>query len=128
MDTKEKVRTCGTYADEKKAKDVLILELMGLTDIADYFLLASGTSERHVRTISEYVETNMKGIGIVPYSVEGYNDGRWVIIDYQNVIVHIFLETLRELYDLESLWIEAKRYRINKENKISGVGNEETKA
>jgi ribosome-associated protein len=128
VDTKEKVRTCGTYADEKKAKDVLILELMGLTDIADYFLLASGTSERHVRTISEYVETNMKGIGIVPYSVEGYNDGRWVIIDYQNVIVHIFLETLRELYDLESLWIEAKRYRINKENKISGVGNEETKA
>lgn len=128
MDTKEKVRTCGTYADEKKAKDVLILELMGLTDIADYFLLATGTSERHVRTISEYVETNMKGIGIVPYSVEGYNDGRWVIIDYQNVIVHIFLETLRELYDLESLWIEAKRYRINKENKISGVGNEETKA
>lgn len=128
MDTKEKVRTCGTYADEKKAKDVLILELMGLTDIADYFLLASGTSERHVRTISEYVETNMKDIGIVPYSVEGYNDGRWVIIDYQNVIVHIFLETLRELYDLESLWIEAKRYRINKENKISGVGNEETKA
>jgi ribosome-associated protein len=128
VDTKEKVRTCGTYADEKKAKDVLILELMGLTDIADYFLLASGTSERHVRTISEYVETNMKGIGIVPYSVEGYNDGRWVIIDYQIVIVHIFLETLRELYDLESLWIEAKRYRINKENKISGVGNEETKA
>ncbi|MCX5803355.1 MAG: ribosome silencing factor [Proteobacteria bacterium] len=128
MDTKEKVRTCGTYADEKKAKDVLILELMGLTDIADYFLLASGTSERHVRTISEYVETNMKDIGVVPYSVEGYNDGRWVIIDYQNVIVHIFLETLRELYDLESLWIEAKRYRIDKENKISGVGNEETKA
>lgn len=128
MDTKEKVRTCGTYADEKKAKDVLILELMGLTDIADYFLLASGTSERHVRTISEYVETNMKDIGIAPYSVEGYNDGRWVIIDYQNVIVHIFLETLRELYDLESLWIEAKRYRIDKENKISEVGNEETKA
>jgi ribosome-associated protein len=128
VDTKEKVRTCGTYADEKKAKDVLILELMGLTDIADYFLLASGTSERHVRTISEYVETNMKDIGVVPYSVEGHNDGRWVIIDYQNVIVHIFLETLRELYDLESLWIEAKRYRINKENKISGVGNEETKA
>jgi ribosome-associated protein len=128
VDTKEKVRTCGTYADEKKAKDVLILELMGLTDIADYFLLASGTSERHVRTISEYVETNMKDIGVVPYSVEGYNDGRWVIIDYQNVIVHIFLETLRELYDLESLWIEAKRYRIDKENKISGVGNEETKA
>jgi ribosome-associated protein len=128
VDTKEKVRTCGTYADEKKAKDVLILELMGLTDIADYFLLASGTSERHVRTISEYVETNMKDIGIAPYSVEGYNDGRWVIIDYQNVIVHIFLETLRELYDLESLWIEAKRYRIDKENKISEVGNEETKA
>ncbi|MCX5799246.1 MAG: ribosome silencing factor [Proteobacteria bacterium] len=128
MEAIKKVTICGKYAEEKKAKDVLVLELGGLTDISDYFLLVSGTSERHVRTISEYIETGMKGIGVMPYSVEGYNDGRWVIIDYQNVIIHIFLETLRELYDLESLWIEAKRYRMDKENIHLEVENDEGKA
>jgi ribosome-associated protein len=117
VEAREKAMLCGRCAEGKKAKDIAVIELTGLTDIADYFLLASGTSERHVRTISEYIETNMKENGIKPYSMEGYGDGRWVIIDYQNVVVHIFLEPLRELYDLESLWLEAKKYRIAKENK-----------
>ena len=60
----------------------------------------------------------MKERGVKPYAVEGNRDGRWVIIDYQNVIVHIFLEQLRELYDLESLWIEAKKFRIENEKSI----------
>ena len=70
----------------------------------------------------------MKDAGIKPYSVEGYQLGRWIIIDYQNVIVHVFLEPLRELYDLESLWIEAKRYRIERENTQLEVDNGERKA
>jgi len=74
-----------------------------------------------VRTIAEAVEVGMKGIGVKPFSLEGYDDGRWVIIDYQNVIIHIFIESLRELYDLESLWIEAKRYKLQKGNKLLGV-------
>ena len=117
MDTLEKAKLCGRCADEKKAQDVLIMELKGHTDIADYFVLGSGTSERHVRTISEYVEKTMKGQGIAPYSMEGYNEGRWVIIDFRDIIVHIFLGPLRDLYDIESLWIEAKQYRIERENK-----------
>jgi ribosome-associated protein len=117
METFEKVKMCGRAAEEKKARDVLILDLTGLTDVADSFVLASGTSERHVKTIAEHIEAVMKGEGIKPYSVEGYSDGRWVIIDYRDVIAHIFLEPLRELYDLESLWIEAKRHRMEKENK-----------
>jgi len=108
----DKVKLCGRYAGEKKAKDILILELKGLTDIADYFLLASGTSERHVRTIAEYIETSMKDEGIKHLYTEGYKEGRWVIIDYNDFVVHIFLEELRELYDLESLWIEAKQIKI----------------
>ncbi|OPY70791.1 MAG: Ribosomal silencing factor RsfS [Syntrophorhabdus sp. PtaU1.Bin002] len=123
MEIIEKVTACAGFADEKKAKDVVVLELLGLTDVADYFLLASGTSERHVRTIAESIETGMKEMGIRPYSLEGHNEGRWVIIDYQNVIVHVFLEPLRELYDLESLWIEAPRYRFNRENKRLEVEN-----
>lgn len=119
----DKVTACAGFADEKKAKNVVALELFGLTDVADYFLLASGTSERHVRTIAESVETGMKQMGIKPYSLEGHDEGRWVIIDYRSVIVHVFLEPLRELYDLESLWIEAPRYRLNKENKHLEVEN-----
>jgi ribosome-associated protein len=66
----------------------------------------------------------MKQQGVRPLAVEGYDEGRWVILDYQSVIVHIFLEPLRELYDLESLWIEAKRHRVKNENKNTEVGNE----
>jgi len=115
MKLDEKIALIARYAEEKKAKDILMIELKGLTDIADYFVIASGASERHVKTIVEYIETSVNKNGILPYSVEGYNEGRWVIIDYRNIIVHVFLEHLRELYDLESLWIEAKRYTMTKE-------------
>jgi len=120
VDAFEKVKTCGMFAEDKKAKDVVIMELSNLTDITDYFLVASGTSERHVRTIADNVEIGMKEKGVKPFSVEGYRDGRWVIIDYRDIIVHVFLEQLRELYDLESLWIEAKRYRVEKEKALRG--------
>lgn len=124
MKALEKVKICGMLAEEKKAQDVVIMELNDLTDITDYFLVASGTSERHVRTIADSVEAGMKERGVKPYSLEGNRDGRWVIIDYQNVIVHIFLEQLRDLYDLESLWIEAKKFRIENEKKHLEVKNE----
>jgi ribosome-associated protein len=123
METLEKAQACAQCADEKKANDIVVLDLIELTDIADYFVLATGTSERHVKTIAESVETGMKGIGVKPFSFEGYHEGRWVIIDYQNVIVHVFIESLRELYDLESLWIEAKRYKLDKRNKFLEVEN-----
>jgi len=118
------VETCGRLADDKKALDVVIMDLTGLTDIADHFVIAGGTSERHVRTIADGIREGMKKEGVRPLAVEGYDEGRWVILDYQSVIVHIFLEPLRELYDLESLWIEARRYRVKNENKNTEVGNE----
>jgi ribosome-associated protein len=117
----EKALTIGKLAEEKKAKEVLILNLADLTDIADYFVLASGTSERHVKTVAEGVQTGMKEKGVPPLSAEGYDEGRWIILDYGDVVFHTFLEPLRELYDLESLWIEAARYRTDQENKILEV-------
>ena len=116
MRPSEKAITIGKLAEAKKANDVLILDLADLTDIADFFALASGASERHVRTVAEGVQTGMKEKGMVPYSVEGYDEGRWIILDYGDVVFHAFLEPLRELYDLESLWIEAARYRTDEEN------------
>ena len=121
MRSSEKALAIGKLAEEKKAKEVLILDLAGLSDIADFFVLASGTSERHVRTVAESVQTGMKEKGMMPLSAEGYDKGRWIILDYGDVLFHAFLEPLRELYDLESLWIEAARYKTDEENKILGV-------
>ena len=121
MRSSEKALAIGKLAEEKKAKEVLILDLAGLSDIADFFVLASGTSERHVRTVAESVQTGMKEKGMMPLSAEGYDKGRWIILDYGDVVFHTFLEPLRELYDLESLWIEAARYRTDEENKILEV-------
>ena len=113
METREKADAAARSALEKKARDVVALELAGLTDIADYFVIASGGSERHVKTIAEAVEHDMKEKGVAPLSTEGYEEGRWVIIDYGDVVIHVFLEPVRELYDLENLWIEAKRYVVD---------------
>jgi ribosome-associated protein len=109
VETRDRAQECGRLALDKKAKSVVMLELFGLTDIADFFIVASGTSERHVKTIAEGVEIGMKETGTLPLSTEGYDEGRWIILDYGDVIFHVFLDELRELYDLESLWIEAKR-------------------
>lgn len=124
MKTEEMAEILGRLADDKKALDIVVMNLEGLTDIADYFVIAGGTSERHVRTIADGIREGVKEKKVRPAATEGYDEGRWVILDFQSVIVHIFLAPLRELYDLESLWIEAKRYRIKKENEDIEVGNE----
>jgi ribosome-associated protein len=118
VDSRERAFLIGQLAGEKKAGNVTVVDLTGLTDIADFFVIADGTSERQVRTVAETIELEMKNRGFRQISVEGMDEGRWVIIDYGDVIAHVFLEPLRELYDLESLWIEAKRYGIEGENKI----------
>ena len=128
MEAIEKVQLAGRLAQEKKARDVLIVDLKGLTDIADYFLVVSATSERHVLALADHVEKALKDASIRPYAVEGYKEGRWVIMDYRSFVIHIFLEQLRELYDLEGLWMEAKKYRVETENKSIGVGDGERKA
>lgn len=127
MRSSEKAITIGKLADEKKAREVLILYLSELTDIAEFFVLASGTSERHVRTVADGVQAGMKEKGVPPVSTEGYDQGRWIILDYGDVVFHTFLEPLRELYDLESLWIEAPKYKTDEENKILGVEDAEGK-
>ena len=124
MKPEEMAELFGRLADDKKAGDIVVMNLEGLTDIADYFVITSGTSERHVRTIADGIREGVKEKKIRPAATEGYDQGRWVILDFQSVIVHIFLGPLRELYDLESLWIEATKYRIKQENKDIGVGDE----
>jgi len=95
----------------RKALSVVMLDVRGLTSVADVFLICSGRSNRQVMAIAEFVRVELKKHGIRPMSVEGTKDGHWVLLDYGHVIIHIFYEPVREFYDLEGLWIDAKRIK-----------------
>ncbi len=90
--------------DDLKAVNVRVLDVRKLTDVADTMIIASGTSDRHVRSIADRVVTDAKKAGYRPVGVEGERDGEWVLVDLQDVIVHIMLPRIRELYRLENLW------------------------
>ena len=94
---------------EKKAADIVALDVRGLTSVADFFIICSGRSNRQVAAIANFVERYLKKTGIKPLSVEGKNEGLWVLLDYGDVIIHVFYETVRKFYDLEGLWSDAKR-------------------
>ncbi len=108
-DGKEKALFCAKAAKEKKAQRLVLLNLKGLTTITDYFLICSGVSDRQVQTIASYIEEKMAEEGERPLGVEGLPEGRWVLLDFDDVVVHIFQDPVREYYDLEGLWIEAER-------------------
>lgn len=93
----------------KKAEAVVVLDVRGLTSIADTFIICSGRSNRQVSAIAEHVERFLKQQGIRPLSVEGRKEGLWVLMDYGDVIIHVFYEETRTFYDLEGLWVDAKR-------------------
>jgi ribosome-associated protein len=89
---------------DMKALEVKVLDVRGLTDIADYMVIASGTSDRHVRSVAQRVVERTKEAGFRPHGVEGQQDGDWVLIDLSEMIVHVMLPRVREFYGLEKLW------------------------
>jgi ribosome-associated protein len=98
-------------ADTKNATDIVILGVGHLISITDAFVIASGSSARQVRTIAEEVEAQVRAIGgPAPLRVEGLDDARWVLMDYGDFVVHVFIEEAREFYDLEHLWGDAERW------------------
>jgi ribosome-associated protein len=96
----------------KKAIQVTILDVSNLTSFADAFIICSGRSNRQVTAIADFVQRELKKQGKKPINVEGKKEGHWVLMDYGYVIIHIFYETLRSFYDLEGLWIDAKRLSL----------------
>ncbi len=90
--------------DDMKALEVKFLDVRGLTDIADFMVIASGTSDRHVRSVAQRVVEKAKESGFRPHGVEGQQDGDWVLIDLNEMIVHVMLPRVREFYGLEKLW------------------------
>ncbi len=102
-------------AASKKAVDMVGLDLAGLEGVADYFLICSGTSEPQVKAIAEAVEDQLRAAGAKPWHVEGREFRRWVLLDFVDVVVHVFHEKTREYYLLERLWGDARRVDLGVE-------------
>jgi ribosome-associated protein len=100
------------FALEKKARDLVVMEVRDVTSIADYFIICSGSSDRQVQSIAQGIEENLSATGQPPLSVEGVHRGHWVLMDFSDVIVHVFYEPVREFYDLEGLWGHAPRVEL----------------
>lgn len=104
-----------------KANDVVILNLKGVSDMTDCFLIASGTSDTHVRSIAEHVMAELKKEGLRAHHVEGLSQGRWVLLDYVDFLVHIFHPTLRNFYQLERLWGDAEVVPVQPEQVTESI-------
>lgn len=111
----DKALACARAAIDKKAEHVKILNLSGLSGFTDYFVICSGMSDRQVQAIADSIEFQVGAAGSEVLSIEGYGDGRWVLMDCGDVVIHIFLDALREYYDLEALWADAPRVKIPSE-------------
>jgi ribosome-associated protein len=105
--------------DEKKAKDILVLDVRKITSISDYFIVCSTSNERQARAIAEDLRMRLKDMGKREMGVEGLEDARWVLQDFGDIVLHIFHESQREFYDIEGLWADAKQVRWKKPSKKS---------
>jgi len=99
-------------AQGRKAKDLVILDVREQTSLADVFLICSGKSNRQVTAIAEHIKMDLKKNNIAPISTEGLKEGQWVLLDYGFILVHVFLEPVREFYDLEGFWSKAQRISV----------------
>lgn len=107
LDAREKALLLCGLALEKKAQDLALLEVGELTTIADYFIICSGRSDRHVQSIAEGIKEDGRSRGLRPLASEGTARGQWVLMDFSDVLVHVFYEPVRRFYDLDGLWASA---------------------
>lgn len=112
MDSKELALRCRELADDRKAENLVVLDLRKLSTVADYFVLCTGTSEPHLRAIEQEITSRLKAEhGLRPGAVDGTLQAGWLVLDYYDVIVHVMRADQRERYDLEGLWGDAPRVR-----------------
>lgn len=109
MNSVELSKAIVTLLDSKKAKDIIAIEVKDLTTLGDYFIIASGSSTSQVKAMAEEVEDTLGRQGIEPKQIEGYSSSNWILLDYRDVIVHLFLDETREFYSLERLWADAPK-------------------
>jgi ribosome-associated protein len=110
-DAEAVARLCREIALDKKAEDVIILDVRGISNVTDFFLICSGKSEPHLKAIAEEIGRRLRERGVRPQGRDGYPPSRWIVMDYSDVMVHIFHPELRNRYGLEDLWSDAKRVK-----------------
>ncbi len=111
-DTRQDLALAIEAASDKKAENIVALDLRGVATFTDYFLICSGTSTRQVQAIAEAILEKLEEHGMRPLHIEGETVARWILMDYGDLIVHVFEQSAREYYDLERLWRDAKRIPI----------------
>lgn len=126
-DPKEIALLCMAAAHRKKALDLVLLDVGAISGYADYLVLASGRSTRQAGAVAEGIERALKKAGIKPLGLDGIKEGRWALLDYGDVVVHVFHQPVREFYDLESLWSDAPRVEVD-EDLLDGLLPPETVA
>jgi ribosome-associated protein len=106
-------RLCAEYASNKKAEEIIALDLRGISSLTDFFVICSGTSEPHLKAIAGEIEDSLRtDHGLRPQNVDGYPLSQWVVVDYYDVLVHIFHSEKRGFYSLEDLWSDAPRLKL----------------
>lgn len=115
MDSRKLASLCRELADNKKAEDIVVLDVRKLSSITDYFVLCTGTSEPHLRAIVDEIQDKLeKDVNLSPRGTDGTFQTNWVVLDYFDVIVHVMRADARELYNLEDLWGDAPRVRASR--------------
>lgn len=119
--TEQKLKTIIKALDSKRAEDIQAIKIGDLTIIADYFIIADGTSNTHTKALAEEVEFKMTQLGIEPSRTEGYQGQTWIVLDYGDVVVHVFYNETRDHYNLERLWsdgtnVDISEYLVKEEN------------
>ena len=109
MEAYDKALLCLKIIKERKAINPILFKVSELVSITDFFLIASGNSTRQVQAITRHLVKRMRQEGFKAYGIEGEREGHWVLIDYEDIVIHLFYQPVREFYDLEGLWIEAPR-------------------
>ena len=127
-ETKAKALAVAAAILDKKATDVLILHIAKLTSIADYLVIGSGESDRQARAIADHVGNVLKAQGHPPLSIEGASSAKWVVMDFGDVIVHIFQKDIREHYALERLWGDAGQVKVPEERAVKVAPSARTTA
>ena len=109
----ELAKLCVRAAVEKKAEDPIVLDVRGICSFTDYFVIISGRSTRHVQGLAEAIEDELRSKKLSPSKAEGLREGTWVLLDYSDVVVHIFYSETRKFYDIEGLWHDAPRISLD---------------
>jgi ribosome-associated protein len=123
MEARKLAELCAHKCLDKKAENVVILDLEDKSSVADFFVVCSGFSDRQVAAIADFVSDEGRKAGAKVYSEEGTREGRWALIDFGTVIVHVFQDQLRDYYSLESLWRDAPRIRVSEDGSVTEEDN-----